>query len=69
VDVYMRIFIYMLKADWIGWLTQRDHGVPSSANWKPTKPFNNKHQNVALIKPTWTAVNHYKAKKKKKRYK
>lgn len=31
--------------------TQSDKGVPSSANWKPTKPFNNRHQNVAHIKP------------------
>lgn len=32
-------------------LTQSESGVPSSANWKPTKPFSNKHQNVALDNP------------------
>lgn len=25
-------------------LTHNDIGVPSSANWNPMKPFNNKHQ-------------------------
>jgi hypothetical protein len=33
--------------------------VPSSANWKPTKPFKSKHQKVALIRPIWIAANHF----------
>jgi hypothetical protein len=31
--------------------TQRLRGVPSSANWKPTKPLISRHQNVADINP------------------
>ena len=40
-------------------MDQSDKGVPSSANWKPTNPFNNKHQKVAQPKPICIAVNHY----------
>jgi hypothetical protein len=40
-------------------MDQSDKGVPSSANWKPTNPFNNKHQKVAQPKPMCIAVNHY----------
>ena len=29
--------------------------VPSSSSWKPTKAFNNKIQQVAVIAPRWTA--------------
>jgi hypothetical protein len=31
--------------------TQRERGVPSSANWKPTNPFKRRHQKVAEISP------------------
>lgn len=30
---------------------QRDLGVPSSANWKPTKPLISKHQKIDVDKP------------------
>ena len=32
-------------------LTHNEAGVPSSANWKPTKPLTSKHQNMAVTKP------------------
>lgn len=34
-------------------------GVPSSANWKPTNPFNRRHQNVVLIRPMCAAVKYW----------
>lgn len=43
--------------------TQRDIGVPSSANWKPTNPFATRIQKMEQMKPTWTAVNHCECEK------
>ena len=40
-------------------LTQSDRGVPSSANWNPTKPLIRRQQYVAATRPVYTAVNHY----------
>jgi hypothetical protein len=41
--------------------TQRERGVPSSANWKPTNPFKSKHQKVTEISPRWTPVKYYQS--------
>ena len=40
-------------------LTQSDRGVPSSANWNPTKPFNIRDQQRVHMTPVCTAANHY----------
>lgn len=37
---------------------QRLRAVPSSANWKPTKPLTSKHQYVAVTSPNKIAANH-----------
>jgi hypothetical protein len=42
-----------------GWRTQSERGVPSSANWKPTKPLMRRQQYAAAIKPVYTAANHW----------
>lgn len=39
--------------------TQSDNGVPSSANWKPTKPLMRRQQYAAATKPVYEAANHY----------
>lgn len=39
-------------------LTQSDSGVPSSANWKPTKPLIRMQQYVAATRPVYIAANH-----------
>lgn len=44
------------KEEWL--LTQRERGVPSSANWNPTNPFTRRHQYVAQMSPKWIAANH-----------
>lgn len=36
-----------------------DMGVPSSWNWKPTKPFMRRHQYSAPTLPAYIAANHY----------
>lgn len=38
--------------------THRESGVPSSANWKPTKPFMSIQQYAAATRPVYTAANH-----------
>lgn len=38
--------------------THSDSGVPSSANWNPTKPFMSRQVNIAATKPVYTAANH-----------
>lgn len=38
--------------------TQRDSGVPSSANWKPTKPFMSKQVYIDATRPVYIAENH-----------
>lgn len=40
-------------------ITQRDNGVPSSANWKPTNPLMSKQQYAAATNPVYTAANHF----------
>jgi len=35
-----------------------DSGVPSSANWNPTKPLMSRQQKVAATRPVYTAANH-----------
>lgn len=40
-------------------LTQSEMGVPSSANWNPTKPLTRSDQYKAVIRPNWTAANHF----------
>ena len=39
--------------------TQSDNGVPSSANWNPTKPLMRRQQYAAATKPVYEAANHY----------
>jgi len=39
--------------------SQRDNGVPSSANWKPTNPLMSKQQYAAATNPVYTAANHF----------
>jgi hypothetical protein len=41
-----------------GGRTQSESGVPSSANWKPTKPFTSRQQYAAATRPVYTAANH-----------
>jgi len=36
--------------------TQRERGVPSSANWNPTNPLTRRHQQVAVASPHCTAT-------------
>lgn len=40
------------------WRTHSDRGVPSSANWKPTKALMRRQQYVQATKPVYTAANH-----------
>jgi len=43
--------------------THRERGVPSSANWKPTKPLMSRQQYVAATKPVYAAANHFMEKR------
>lgn len=49
----------MTQPTFAPFLTQSDSGVPSSANWKPTKPLINKHQKLALTTPKCIAAKYY----------